>query len=66
MKKKKIIVLLIIGLLVLAGVALSSMFSAGTTIIQYFANDVQVAAVVYWTFGDLGRTNWQEIGAMFI
>lgn len=52
--------------MVLAGVALSSMFSAGTTIIQYFANDVQVAAVVYWTFGDLGRTNWQEIGAMFI
>lgn len=51
--------------MVLAGVALSSMFSGGTTIIQYFADDVQVAAVVYWTFGDLGRSSWQEIGIMF-
>jgi len=49
---------------VLAGVALSSMFIGGTTLIQYFADDVQVAAVVFWTFGDLGRTNWNEIKIM--
>ncbi len=33
-------------------VMLGSMF-AGTTLIQYFAEDSQVAAVVFWTFGDL-------------
>lgn len=49
---------------VLAGVALSSMFIGGTALIQYFADDVQVAAVVFWTFGDLGRTNWAEIKIM--
>ncbi|MFY9197705.1 MAG: iron ABC transporter permease [Acutalibacteraceae bacterium] len=49
---------------ILAGVALSSMFIGGTTLIQYFADDVQVAAVVFWTFGDLGRTNWTEIKIM--
>ena len=47
--------------MVLAGVALSSLFSGGTTIVQYFADDVKVASVVYWTFGDLGRANWREI-----
>lgn len=47
--------------MILAGVALSALFGGGTTLIQYFADDVQVAAVVFWTFGDLGRTNWTEI-----
>lgn len=50
--------------MVLCGVALSSLFSGGTTLIQYFADDVKVAAVVFWTFGDLGRTSWREVGIM--
>ncbi|MBE5906883.1 MAG: iron ABC transporter permease [Lachnospiraceae bacterium] len=49
------------GTLILAGVALSSLFSAGTTLLEYFADDVRVAAVVYWTFGDLGSTFWKDI-----
>ncbi len=48
--------------MILAGVALSSLFTGGTTLLQYFADDVQVATVVYWTFGDLGRPGWSEIG----
>ncbi len=48
--------------LILAGVALSSLFSGGSALLQYFAADVQVAAVVFWTFGDLGRTSKTEIG----
>ena len=40
--------------MVLAGVALSSLFAAGTILIQYFAQDYQIAAAVFWTFGDLG------------
>lgn len=51
--------------MVLAGVALSSLFSGGTTMVQYFADDVKVASVVYWTFGDLGRANWREIALIF-
>lgn len=47
--------------MVLAGVALSSLFSAGTILIQYFAQDVQIAAAVFWAFGDLGRVSWREI-----
>lgn len=47
--------------MILAGVALSSLFSAGTILIQYFAQDVQIAAAVFWTFGDLGRAAWKEV-----
>lgn len=48
--------------MVLAGVAISAMFTGGTTLIQYFADDVMVATVVYWTFGSLSRAGWSEIG----
>ena len=47
--------------IVLAGVAISSMFTGATTIMQYFADEVELAALVYWNFGDLGSTAWPEI-----
>lgn len=47
--------------IVLAGVALSAVFTGGTALIQYFAEDTQVAAVVFWTFGDLGRVTYREL-----
>jgi iron complex transport system permease protein len=50
--------------MVLGGVALGSLFSAATIILQYFASDVQVASVVFWTFGDIGRASWRELGIM--
>ena len=50
--------------MVLAGVALGSLFSAGTMLLQYFTNDVNVASVVFWTFGDIGRASWGELGIM--
>lgn len=51
---------------VLAGIALGSMFSATTTLIQYFASDTQLSAAVYWTFGDLGRATFQEDWIMLV
>jgi iron complex transport system permease protein len=51
--------------MVLAGVALGSLFAAATTLIQFFAQDVQVAAIVFWTFGDLGRASWPDVRIMF-
>lgn len=52
--------------MVLSGVAISSVFSAGTMLIQYFAQDVQVAAAVFWTFGDLGRAVGNEVIIMTV
>jgi iron complex transport system permease protein len=47
--------------MVLAGIALQFLFLAGTMFLQYFADDVQLAAVVFWTFGDVGRAGWGEL-----
>ncbi len=47
--------------LILSGVALSAFFGAATMLLQYFASDIQVAASVFWTFGDLGKATWREI-----
>ncbi len=52
--------------IILAGVALGSLFTAGTTIIQYFATDVKIAAAIFWTFGDLGRASWKEVSILSV
>lgn len=52
--------------IVLLGVALSALFTAGTTLVQYFAEDSQVAAVVFWTFGDLSRVNYRQLAVMAV
>jgi iron complex transport system permease protein len=51
---------------ILAGVALSSLFTAGVMFLQYFADDTQLAAVVHWTFGDVGRAGWSELSLMVV
>jgi iron complex transport system permease protein len=52
--------------MVLTGVALGALFTAGTMFLQYFADDVQLAAVVFCTFGDVARTSWAELGLLMI
>jgi iron complex transport system permease protein len=52
--------------MILAGVALGSLFTGATALIQYFADDVVISTVVYWTFGSLGRAGWREIGLIFV
>ncbi len=52
--------------IVLAGVAIGAIFTAGTTLIQYFSIDSQVAAAVYWSFGNLSRATKNENIIMFI
>jgi len=49
---------------ILAGVALSAFFGAATMLLQYFADDLQLAASVFWTFGDLGKAGWAENALM--
>lgn len=49
---------------ILAGVALSSLFASATILIQYLATETQLAVVVFWTFGDVARSNWRDIGIM--
>lgn len=52
--------------IVLAGVAISAMLTGATTLIQYFANDIELATIVFWTFGDLGNTTWSDIRKIMV
>ena len=54
------------GTLILAGTALSAMFSGGSTLLQYFADDSALGAVVFWTFGNLGSANWRDLGFLAV
>lgn len=68
-------VLLILGLcklksfspnvVVLAGIAVGSVWSAATTILQFYATDVGLSAAVVWSFGDLGRATYKTDAIMF-
>ncbi len=52
--------------MILTGVALGSLFTAGTTFIQYFSDQVRIAAIVFWTFGDVGKTGWSDLAVIAI
>jgi len=52
--------------MVLMGVALGAIFSAGLSSLQYFADDQTLASMVYWQFGDLSKASWNELILLFI
>lgn len=47
--------------MILAGIIASSLFAALTTGLQYVADDIELAAIVFWTFGDLSKGGWREL-----
>jgi len=44
--------------MVLAGIAISAIFTAGLSLMQFIASEMQLANIVSWTFGDVGRGTW--------
>lgn len=52
--------------IILVGVALSALFAGASTIIQYFADDVELTKVMFWQFGDLGRATWPQMAFMAV
>jgi iron complex transport system permease protein len=50
--------------IILAGVAMQSLFLSGTYLVQYIATVTELAQVVFWSFGDVARSNWHEIGLL--
>ena len=69
-------ILLILGLctvrsfspnvVVLSGIAIGSVWTAATTILQFYATDVGLSAAVVWSFGDLGRATYHTDAIMAI
>ncbi len=54
------------NVVVLAGIAIGSVWTAATTILQYYATDVGLSAAVVWSFGDLGRATYKTDAIMFV
>lgn len=52
--------------IVLLGIALVFTFNALLALVQYFATEQAVAAVVFWTMGSLGRATWPKVGAVLV
>ncbi|MCL1810881.1 MAG: iron ABC transporter permease [Methanomassiliicoccaceae archaeon] len=44
--------------MILAGIAISAIFTAGLSFMQYIASDTQLANIVTWMFGNMGRATW--------
>ena len=69
-------ILLILGLctirsfspnvVVLSGMAIGSVWTAATTILQFYATDVGLSAAVIWNFGDLGRATYRTDWIMVV
>jgi len=47
--------------LILSGIAMMYLFSAGTSLLQYIGREEDVAAVVYWLFGSLSKATWKNL-----
>ena len=50
--------------IVLTGIAISFLFSAATSLVQYFGTTEQVAAIVFWLFGSLSKASWEAFWAI--
>lgn len=53
------------NVVVLAGIAVGSVWTAATTVLQFYATDVGLSAAVVWSFGDLGRATYKTDAIMF-
>ena len=47
------------NVVVLAGIAIGSVWTAATTLLQFYATDTGLSAAVIWNFGDLGRATYK-------
>ena len=52
--------------IVLLGIALVFTFNALLALVQYFATEQAVAAVVFWTMGSLTKATWPKLGVVCV
>lgn len=52
--------------LILGGIALMYLFSASTSMLQYVATENQLQGVVFWLFGSLSSSTWNNLGIITI
>lgn len=53
-----------IATMLLAGIAISAMATAGTGLFAYIADDNELRTLTFWTMGSLANASWQTVGGM--
>ncbi len=51
--------------LIIAGIIISSIFSAGISMIKMVAGE-NVGAIVFWLMGNIGAMRWSDVGVLFV
>ena len=49
------------GMMILAGIAMGYVFSAGSSLMSYFSQAEDLKALSLWMMGNLGRATWNDI-----
>ncbi len=47
--------------MLLAGIAINAVAAAATSLLTYYADDLQLRGLVFWQMGSLGNNNWQRL-----
>lgn len=50
--------------IILSGIIINALFGAGIAVVQYLADNAQLASIVFWNFGDLGRSDWNKLAGL--
>jgi iron complex transport system permease protein len=53
-----------VATLLLAGIAINALASAGTGLLAFAANDAQLRSLTFWTLGSLGGATWAGLAAV--
>jgi len=54
------------GAMILAGISLAYVFSAGATLISYFSQAEDLKVLSLWMMGNVGKTTWSDLGPLAI
>ena len=52
--------------IILAGLAISAIFSTGLALLTFIADDVAIASIVFWQFGSLSKVTWDALFIIFV
>lgn len=52
--------------IILAGIAVGSIFGAGLAFLQYFADENAIMSIVFWQFGDLSKITFSGLGILAV
>lgn len=52
--------------IVLSGMAITSIFGAGLSFLQYMADEQSMAMIVFWQFGSIDKVSWDHIAIIAV